>query len=93
MGYSMRASEVKVGMMYAAKVSGKVVPIRVIGHNDGGGWPAVNLRTGRLVRIRGAGRLRFAVMRMPDGSFRRADLKPPRRVVASTPVSVRRSVA
>ena len=54
----MKKSQVTIGGVYAAKVSGKVVPIRITGESPYGGWDAVNTQTKRTVRIRGAGRLR-----------------------------------
>ena len=54
----MKKSEVSIGGVYAAKVSGKVVPVRITGESPYGGWDGVNTKTNRSVRIRGAARLR-----------------------------------
>jgi hypothetical protein len=59
----MKKSEITVGRTYMAKVSGKVVPIRIDAENARGGWDATNLRTNRKVRIRSALRLQYAVNR------------------------------
>ena len=54
----MKKNQVTIGGVYAAKVSGKVVPVRITGQSPYGGWDAENTQTKRTVRIRGAGRLR-----------------------------------
>ena len=57
----MKKADVKVGGTYAAKVSGKVVPVRIDAENPRGGWDATNTATGKKVRIKSARRLRGAV--------------------------------
>ena len=54
----MRKSEVEVGGIYIAKVSGRLVKVRIDRVSPHGGWVATNLVTGRPVRIKTAGRLR-----------------------------------
>ena len=54
----MKKNQIIIGGVYAAKVSGKVVPIRITGESPYGGWDAVNAQTKRTVRIRTAARLR-----------------------------------
>jgi hypothetical protein len=54
----MKKNEVVIGGRYLAKVSGRVVPVRITGQSPYGGWDAVNAETHRAVRIRGAQRLR-----------------------------------
>jgi len=54
----MKKNEVKVGRSYLAKVSDKVVPVRITGTSGHGGWDAVNEATGKKVRIKSAQRLR-----------------------------------
>lgn len=61
----MKKNEITIGGVYAAKVSGKVVPIRITGQSPYGGWDAVNTQTKRTVRIRSAARLRRRVDRAP----------------------------
>lgn len=58
----MRKAEVEVGKVYAAKVSDRIVPVRLDSINPAGGWNATNLRTDRQVRIRSAAKLRFQVV-------------------------------
>jgi hypothetical protein len=54
----MKKNEVKVGGVYGAKVSDKVVPVWITGESRHGGWDAVNEATGKAVRIESAQRLR-----------------------------------
>ena len=67
----MKAKDVKIGGTYIAKISGKLTTVRIdreageirVGRVDSyqfrhGGWHAVNVATGRPVRIRTAGKLR-----------------------------------
>ena len=56
----MKKADVKVGGLYAAKVSGKVVPVRIDAENPRGGWDATNTVTRKKVRIKSAQRLRGA---------------------------------
>ena len=57
----MKKNAITIGGVYAAKVSGKVVPIRITGESPYGGWDAVNTQTKRAVRVRTAARLRREV--------------------------------
>jgi hypothetical protein len=54
----MRKAEVRVGGVYAAKVSDRIVRVHLDHERPGGGWVGTNLDTGRQVRIRTAARLR-----------------------------------
>jgi len=57
----MTKDEVQIGAVYAAKVTDKVVPVRIDKANtpsEGGGWDATNLKTNRSVHIKSAQRLR-----------------------------------
>jgi len=53
----MKKNEVKIGGVYTAKVSDKVVPVR-IDAVKGTGWSATNLATGNTIYIKSAQRLR-----------------------------------
>lgn len=55
----MKKNDVETGATYVAKVSGKLARVRVQRENPHGGWDAVNVDTGRQVRIKSAQRLRF----------------------------------
>ena len=54
----MKAKDVKIGDIYAAKVSGNRTTVRIANEHPTKGWEAVNLATGRTVRILTAARLR-----------------------------------
>jgi hypothetical protein len=54
----MKRSEVQLGGVYTAKVSNRLVQVRIDGENRHGGWDATNLATGKRVRIKRAQRLR-----------------------------------
>src|SRR5262245_46837682 len=62
----MKRSEVALGRTYLAKVSDRVVPVRLDGEHPKRGWLATNQVTGKLVHIQTAQRLRSEVRR--DGS-------------------------
>lgn len=54
--------DVEVGALYRAKVSTKIVTIRIIReHPRSGGWIAVNTETDRTIRIKSAAKLRSRV--------------------------------
>lgn len=55
----MEQAEVKIGGCYAAKVSGLIHTVRIVSESPHGGWDAVNICTGRKVRIKSAQRLRY----------------------------------
>jgi hypothetical protein len=57
----MKKADVSIGGRYFAKVSGRVVAVRINSESQYGGWNATNAATGREVRIRTAQRLRDAV--------------------------------
>jgi hypothetical protein len=57
----MKKSEVKIGRAYTAKVTNKVVQVRIDAESRYGGWDATNRATGKKVRIQSARRLRAAV--------------------------------
>ena len=53
----MKKDKVKVGGFYTAKVSDRLVKVRIDSTNSHGGWNATNTRTGKRIRIKTAGRL------------------------------------
>ena len=57
----MKKNEITIGGTYVCKVSGRLVPIRIVQENPMGGWTAISLTTGRGVRVRTAARLRRPV--------------------------------
>lgn len=54
----MRKTEVEIGAVYLAKVSGKLVEVRIESKCEFGGWYGKNIVTGRVIRLRSAMRLR-----------------------------------
>ena len=54
----MKKREVEIGGVYVAKVSGRLVTVRIDGESPYGGSDATSLATRRSVRIRSAARLR-----------------------------------
>jgi hypothetical protein len=54
----MKKSQITIGGIYAAKVSGRLVPVAIVQENPLGGWNGINLQSHRGVRIRTAARLR-----------------------------------
>ena len=57
----MKKDEVRIGGVHAAKVSDRMVTVRLESENPHGGWNGTNLKTGKAVRIKSAQRLRGAV--------------------------------
>ncbi len=58
----MKKKDVTVGGEYRALVSGKLCRVRLSAESPYGGWIAMNLDTGRQIRIRSAQRLRPVVV-------------------------------
>ena len=56
----MKKNEVKIGHIYTAKVTDKIVDVRIDAENRHGGWDATNLATGKKIRIKSPARLRSA---------------------------------
>ena len=54
----MTKSDVKIGGVYTAKVTNKLVQVRIDAESRHGGWVATNLSTNKKVRIKSAQRLR-----------------------------------
>ena len=54
----MKKDEVQIGKVYTAKVTDKLVPVRIDAESRYGGWDATNLATGKKVRIKSPQRLR-----------------------------------
>jgi hypothetical protein len=57
----MKKSEVEIGKLYTAKVTNKLVQVRIEAESRYGGWDAINLATGKKIRIQSAQRLRGEV--------------------------------
>jgi hypothetical protein len=54
----MTKNEIKIGNCYIAKVSDKLVSVRIDSTHSSGGWNATNTATGKRIRIKSAQRLR-----------------------------------
>jgi hypothetical protein len=54
----MKKDDIKLGGTYMAKVTDRVVPVRLDRENPRGGWDATNLVTNKQIRIKSAQRLR-----------------------------------
>jgi hypothetical protein len=54
----MTKKDVKIGGVYTAKVTNKLVQVRIEAESRYGGWEATNLSTNKKVRIKSAQRLR-----------------------------------
>ena len=57
----MKKDQIQIGNTYTAKVTDKVVPVRIDAEHASGGWLATNLVTNKKVRIKSAQRLREEV--------------------------------
>jgi hypothetical protein len=57
----MKKNEVEIGKVYAAKVTNRIVQVRIHGESRYGGWDVTNLVTGKRVRIHSAQRLRAGI--------------------------------
>jgi hypothetical protein len=57
----MQKSDVKLGGVYTAKVTNKIVPVRIDAESRYGGWDGTNLSTGKKVRIKSPTKLRAEV--------------------------------
>ena len=57
----MQKSEVTIGGTYTAKVTNKLVKVRIDAVSRYGGWEATNIATGKKVRVKSAQRLRSEV--------------------------------
>jgi len=55
---TVKKQQIVVGQTYLCKVGRQVTEVRVTGESRFGGWDAVNVKTGRSVRIKSAQRLR-----------------------------------
>ena len=57
----MLKKEVKIGTIYFVRLHGVFTNIEILREYPYGGWVAKNLKTGREVRIKSAGKLRSEV--------------------------------
>jgi hypothetical protein len=52
----MKKTDIQHGATYLVKVAGNLVPVRIIGVLDNGGWEGKSLKTGKSIRIKSAQR-------------------------------------
>ena len=64
----MKKKDIEIGGKYMAKVSNRIVPVRIDGESVFGGWNATNLVTTRPVRIKSAQRLRSKYVNLRENS-------------------------
>lgn len=77
----MKKSQIRLGGIYVAKVSGKLTTVRLDSESRYGGWSATNTVSGREVRIKSAAKLRrealsspyFGLVEAPDPSVESYD--------------------
>jgi len=72
----MKKNEVKVGGMYVAKVSDRIVTVRIDSVHSRQGWNATNTRTGKRIRIKSAQRLRGEAKKTTKAEAREATEAP-----------------
>jgi hypothetical protein len=82
----MKKNEITIGGTYLAKVSDKVVPVRIDAESRHGGWEATNMSTNKKVRIKSAQRLRGEVN---AGGKKQADKPEASKPQASTTVETK----
>jgi hypothetical protein len=71
----MTKDKVEVGGRYIAKVSGRLVVVKILGERSlTRGWTALNCATGRHICIRSAQRLRRAISEVDEQRWLRAGL-------------------
>ena len=82
----MKKDDVKLGECYLAKVTDRVVPVR-IDAAKGTGWSATNLATGKTVYIKTAQRLRRKCTQADLAGFRQPTAKQPKETADTPPTS------
>lgn len=65
----MIAKDVQIGETYAVLVSGLMAPVKIVEEHHVKGWWGINIRTGRSIRIRTAGRLRRVLSQKEKDMF------------------------
>ncbi len=68
----MKKDQVKIGRTYVAKVSDRLVTVRIDSTHSRGGWNATNTATGKRIRIKSAQRLRSAAKSGPTAEAKPA---------------------
>ena len=83
----MNRSEVRTGDTYIAKVTNRLVEVRIDAVNRHGGWNATNLATGKKVQIKSAGRLRGKAGQKGEVGYKGQGRKPKGKAAGRAAVS------
>jgi hypothetical protein len=72
----VKQEQIEIGNVYTAKVTDKVVPVRIDAEHPSGGWHAVNTTTNRKVHIKSAAKLRKQI-KVPNAEATKPAAKQP----------------
>jgi len=74
-GLIVKRYEVQICHLYAAKVSGRLVPVKILYGIEAYGkltrWIALDLETGEQIEIKSGANLKYEMFRDENGTFRR----------------------
>lgn len=87
----MKKADITIGSIYTAKVTNKVVPVRIEREHPSGGWEATNNVTGKTIHIKSAQRLRAACNDEPKDDNKEATRRGTTRRGATTKKSQARA--
>ena len=73
----MKKDQVQIGQLYAAKITDKIVPVRIDAEHKDGGWTATNTQTNRKVRIKTAQKLRNKIAPGKDAETKKPAKRQP----------------
>lgn len=59
----MKKADVKLGTIYAVKVSGRIAPVKLLSESPYGGWIGLNVHTNRQIRVHSAQKLRREIVK------------------------------
>ncbi len=83
----MKKDNVKIGQTYRAKVSDRIVTVRIDSTNSHGGWNATNTATGKRIHIKSPQRLRGPADRLAKrDQAAKPEVNPTVEVVTGQPV-------
>lgn len=76
----MKKDQVQIGQTYSAKITDKVVPVRIDAEHKSGGWHGTNMTTNRKVHIKTAQKLRGKIT---PGGEKPAERKPAKKKLSA----------
>jgi hypothetical protein len=76
----MKKDQVQIGQTYNAKITDKVVPVRIDAEHKSGGWHGTNMTTNRKVHIKTAQKLRS---KFTAGTEKPTDRKPAKKKLSA----------